>query len=633
MKKVIIFLCLLMCLSGCNAVISDNSESNNINNNSNASEYDLSIKDNDRNSSYLEGKELVISDENINITKGGTYVLSGEGSGLIIVDAGKDYVQLVFDGVNINTKDFGAVYVVSADKVTITLKEGSDNYLSDSSSYSQIDDNKVDGVIYSKADLVINGSGSLTVTANYAHGIVSKDDLIIAGSTINVTALNGKAVVGKDCLKVADTSLNLTSYKDCFSSDNEEDEYRGYIYIESGNININTQSDGIYGYNLVVIDDGEINIKCSDTGNSSLKGIKSDGDIEINGGNITIESNDDSIHASNDICINGGTLNLTSGDDGIHSDISVEINGGNITILDSYEGIEGQYVTINGGDINVKASDDGINAADPSDTGMNNWDREQGTSKPQREDMTENVKGFSGEFVRPDGKESSSTQSGMSSEENREDFGSDFGKPDVTKNEGRFSLDENKEGSFSNMQGKMPSGPNDMSAMESDDAYIIINGGNIVVDAGGDGIDSNGDITITGGKVIVYGPTNSGNAPVDQGGQIYTNGGTLFALGNGSMQTGISSDSKQAGTVCMFNTSYGANTVIKVLCNDEEVTEFSSLKSFNCLVLSHENIKKDDSIVIEIEEDSYSFTAGESSGTFGFPGMGGKGFNRQEVNN
>ena len=242
MKKIfVLFICLTLC--GCSTVISDNNGSS-VSDNVAVSGYDLSIKESDKNPSYLEGEVIELSDNDTDITKGGTYILRGSGSGSVTVDADNDNVFIVLDNVNIETEDFAAIYVKEADKATIILEGG--NYLSDDSKYLQRDDNDVDGVIFSKADLVIAGDGSLNVSASYDKGIVSKDDLIITGGDIEVNAPNGKGIEGKDTLKLYNVNLNINSNKDALSSDNEEDEYRGYVYIESGNININTSGDGIY---------------------------------------------------------------------------------------------------------------------------------------------------------------------------------------------------------------------------------------------------------------------------------------------------------------------------------------------------------------------------------------------------
>jgi len=121
----------------------------------------------------------------ITITEEGVYIVSGTlEDGQIIVDASdSDKVQIVLDGVNINCETNAAIYVREADKVFITLAENSSNTLGGGNEYTQIDDNTVDGVIFSKSDLVCNGTGSLTIEADYKHGIVSKDDLVITGGT------------------------------------------------------------------------------------------------------------------------------------------------------------------------------------------------------------------------------------------------------------------------------------------------------------------------------------------------------------------------------------------------------------------------------------------------------------------
>jgi len=113
----------------------------------------------------------------------------------------------------------------------------------------------------------------------------------------------------------------------------------------------------------------------------SCKGLKSDNEIIINNGNVSIRSTDDAIHANDDtdlengedalgnVTINGGNVEITSSDDGIHADQDLTINGGRVNVITSYEGFEASIITINGGTSFVYATDDALNAADGSSSG------------------------------------------------------------------------------------------------------------------------------------------------------------------------------------------------------------------------------------------------------------------------
>lgn len=100
---------------------------------------------------------------------------------------------------------------------------------------------------------------------------------------------------------------------------------------------------------------------------TSLKGIKAETDILINGGIFTIDSADDAVHSNATVIVNGGTFEIASGDDAFHADDILTINAGTINITESYEGLEGLHVNVSGGDIKLVASDDGLNAAGGTD--------------------------------------------------------------------------------------------------------------------------------------------------------------------------------------------------------------------------------------------------------------------------
>lgn len=288
--------------------------------------------------SSCDSSSVTISNNTITITDEGTYLLTGSLSdGQVIVDADDKKVQLVLDSVNINCDTSAALYVKAADKVFVTLASDSENSLSNTSDFVAIDDNNIDAVIFSKDDLTLNGSGTLTVTAKYGHGIVSKDDLVIASGTYQITAAK-HALSGKDSVRIADGVLTLDAGTDGIHSENTDDDAKGFIYIANGDISITADSDG----------------------------FDAEETLQVDGGNIEVAAGDDGLHADGDLIITDGTINVTK----------------------SYEGLEGMTITVEDGNISVVSSDDGINAAGDGTSGESS---QSGTppEKPDGSDSTE----------------------------------------------------------------------------------------------------------------------------------------------------------------------------------------------------------------------------------------------------
>ena len=140
--------------------------------------------------------------------------------------------------------DGAAIYVPSADKVFITTAAGSANALENGGSYTAMDDNNIDGVIFSKCDLTLNGAGSLSIQAAEGHGVVSKDDLVVTSGSYTITAAS-QGLSGKDSVATADGTFVLDTGKDAIQSDNTEDADKGYVYLAGGDYTITSQGDGV----------------------------------------------------------------------------------------------------------------------------------------------------------------------------------------------------------------------------------------------------------------------------------------------------------------------------------------------------------------------------------------------------
>ncbi len=490
---------------------------------------------------------VAINGQTVTITEEGTYVFFGTLSeGQIVVDADDAKVQIVLDNVDITCATSAAVYVKSAEKVFVTLAEGSQNTLRNTDEYVAIDDNNIDAVIFPKSDLTLNGTGSLTIVSAEGHGIVSKDDLKITGGTYDITAA-GHALSGKDSVRIADGTFVLTAGKDGIHSENEDNEEKGYIYIADGDFTITSDGDGMDASNIVQIEDGTFDITAgggaanslkthesdmpggpgggmpqngerpdgedmpemgekpdganmpemgekpdgenmpqdttTDESGTSTKGIKADGGMYLNGGTYQIDSADDSIHSNANITIADGTYTLATGDDGVHADDALIVNGGTITVTESYEGLEGLTVMINDGTIDITARDDGINAA--------------------------------GEKMK-------------------------------------------------------------------------LNGGYIHILAGGDGMDSNGNLTINGGEIYIDGPSDNGNSAIDYGDRssAYVNGGTLVAIGSSGMAEGMSDSSKQKVLMVKLGEQMEAGDVVLTDSEGNVIVSYTALKSYDCVIIS-----------------------------------------------
>ena len=289
----------------------------------------------------------------IHITEAGVYVLSGTAKDVTIyVEADSDAkVQPVLDGLNLTNTDFPCIYVTDADKVFVTTS--SDSSLKVTGSFTTDGDTNTDGVIFSRSDLVLNGTAALTVNST-GNGIVCKDDLKVTGGTYNITATS-KALEANDSLLISDGTFNLTAGTDGLHAENDEDDTKGYIYICGGSFTINAGDDSIHAISIVQIDNGTftinaaegiegtyiqinggtINLQASDDGiNAGQKSNSYRPTVEINGGSITVimgAGDTDGIDSNGDIYVNGGTVNVT-GNSAFDYDGTAEYNGGTIIV-------------------------------------------------------------------------------------------------------------------------------------------------------------------------------------------------------------------------------------------------------------------------------------------------------------
>ena len=330
-------------------------------------------------SATATGTGAEVTDGMVTITAGGTYVVTGTMTeGRILVNVPKEEVTLVLQDASITCSTGSPLYVYKSKATTLYLTEGTASTLTDgtdytfSDSYSSAEEEEPNACLYSKSDLVIAGSGSLTVNANYNNGITGKDTLFIQKASVTVNAVN-HGINGKDSLTIKDADITVTSGGDALRSTNDSDTTLGYLVITGSALKLTAGEDGIQAETTLTISGGTATVTTAGGAGQSIsddisaKGLKAGTQVTVTGGTFQLNCCDDAIHSNGDVTISGGSFTIATGDDGMHADDTLSISSGTIDITRSYEGLEGAKVLISGGKISIVASDDGINAAGGSD--------------------------------------------------------------------------------------------------------------------------------------------------------------------------------------------------------------------------------------------------------------------------
>lgn len=206
--------------------------------------------------------DVGIEENVIRISREATYLLFGTlDDGRIVIDAPKGAkIRLILDGVYVHSDSSAPLYILQADKVVVTLAEGTENVLSNGGRFEMIDGNAIDATIFSKEDLTFNGSGDLTVVSPAGHGIAAKDDLVITGGAYRIeAAFHGMDV--HDSVRITQADVTVTAGKDGIHVENDDDASLGFVFIDSGNFSITAQGDSISAGAYAQIDGGTFDIQ------------------------------------------------------------------------------------------------------------------------------------------------------------------------------------------------------------------------------------------------------------------------------------------------------------------------------------------------------------------------------------
>ena len=328
---------------GMKAVVDEDAEANE----ESSSEY---FSKNDLDGDWYKDKEnitkIVLSGSDIRVSGSGAYAYNGDvvisktgwyeisgtlDDGSITVDAdSSSKVWIVLDNASVYASDDAALRVDQAEKVFLTLADGSVNTLECGNTMSDAaKEDNTDGAVFAHDDLTINGSGELNIVSGYEHGIKAKDSLKICGGTISIKA-NADGIHVNDHFKLTDAFLTIDAMDDGICSETD-------LTIVSGKILISDCYEGIESPQITVLD-GDIEIHPSDDGFNANGGDGGFGNFGFFGKDNSTDTGSDNEEETADPCITiyGGNikiLNPSARDaDGMDSNKDIFIYGGNIFI-------------------------------------------------------------------------------------------------------------------------------------------------------------------------------------------------------------------------------------------------------------------------------------------------------------
>lgn len=542
-------------------------------------------------SATCDSTAVSIDGSTITITDEGTYILSGTlDDGMILIDAEEtDKIQIVLDNANIHCSNCAALYIRQADKIFITTTSDSQNTLSSGDTFVLLDENNIDGTIFSKSDLTLNGLGTLTVLSPSGHGIVTKDDLVITSGTYNITAA-GHGLSGKDSICIANGIFDITAGKDGVQSDHEENTEKGFVYLANGTYTITAGGDGFSASSWMQVDGGNYTVT---TGGGSANGEIHTDSMQPGGGGMGRGQRNPNM--TNQQPIDGSDIpNLPTDaerpdppqtmevpSDGaspipanLDSSVSLDTSATTSTDTTSTKGLKaGTTLVIQQGTFTLDCADDAFHT-------NGNLLYQDGNAQIQTGDdafHADNLLNIAGGSINI-----STCYEGL------EGLMVDIsdGTIDIhASDDGINAAGGNDQSGFA---GKLPD-----TFSETSGAYIAIAGGNITIDCGGDGIDSNGDLTVSGGNIYVSASENGADSALDYDGNASITGGVFIGVSASGMAQNFG-DSSTQGSILVTVAQQSTDSTISIHNSSGNVlASWNAPKGYSSIVVSCPGLESD----------------------------------------
>ncbi len=596
-----------------------------------------------------DSSSVALRGNDIYILNGGEYILKGSwNKGSVIVSTGDSKnVKLYLDNADIESPNFAAVCAYKVPKLTVSTMKGTVNRLSDSSEYRKntLSTDTIDSVVYSAADITVNGEGRLVVSGSRKDGIKTPGNLKLMSCSIAVDAkddgLTGNKAVyieggdisiktdegdGIKCGRFSDTADDTVANPEptdgtdvnIKKSSSKTEQTHCFIAVEGGEINIDSAGDGFAAAGgLYLNGNAEYNIKTG--GGYEAATAKTPADMprpddmgQFGGGNADAvptngapppvaenEQEDElpsakAFKAGAVLEIKSGSYDINSRDDAVHSDGNIVISDGNFKISTGDDGVHAnEELKVNGGSINIAHCYEGLEATEYVEINGGKADiiaSDDGINSGAGMMMAPPGGGDGGMPPGPPpgmGGQNGGMPPGPPPGMDGQNGGMPPGPPPGMDGQ-NGGMPPGPPPGMDGQNGGMPPGPPPGMMSGELDTNIRINGGEIWLMYGGDGVDSNGNIEINGGNIIATGPGSGPDSAIDFDGTFLMNGGVLLTAGGSGMNELPSENSAQN---CIWLNAQGeAGSNVSVRSGDEELYEFAAEYDFSLLLLSGDKL-------------------------------------------
>ena len=211
-------------------------------------------------SATLDGGNVIIN--NVNTWSEQEFILQGSSSAGSLVYRGAFKTKFHLNGVHLTSVDSAAIDIECGKRIDVILEAGTENSFADPSTRPNVtDDETTNGeraAVYCKGHMEISGGGSLTITGNYKHALVTKEYLFLKRTVGSVTIaksvadgihcgeyfkMNGGALVLKN---IGGDGIQVET-KD---KDKTEEELNGQFIMNGGSIDLTMSAPSTKGIRL-----------------------------------------------------------------------------------------------------------------------------------------------------------------------------------------------------------------------------------------------------------------------------------------------------------------------------------------------------------------------------------------------